>query len=408
MSASAHFSFVSKNSALFLTHLSRCRQMPEGDPERNARLGVRARRWARAKRKRRAADASASPIVEFRVVSYNVLAQTYAQTLARALYRVGSHRLEWASRSRALSEELNVLNPDVLCVQEVEEASWKTLGKELSTRGLVRGAFTKREGSSMKRDGCAIFYRREIFDCEFKEDVSFAKYGLGENAACIMILKHRRRDDFRIVVANAHLLFNPKRGDVKVGQLRVLLDMVAKIKAGIHERGITSHCIVCGDFNFSPESPLYDFVLCGKMDLEAVNRRELSGSLVDGSAGEDETHDADDYLHGETMTSISRMGWDLQGLSLALGTKKFESFVARHSLKRELRSAYVTVTDREPAFTTCHSKFCGTNDYIWHSRSLEPTRVLQCPQLEDVVRHGKLPSVRYASDHVSIAADFCT
>ena len=162
--------------------------MPEGDPERNARLGVRARRWARAKRKRRAADASASPIVEFRVVSYNVLAQTYAQTLARALYRVGSHRLEWASRSRALSEELNVHNPDVLCVQEVEEASWKTLGKELSTRGLVRGAFTKREGSSMKRDGCDIFYRREIFDCEFKEDFSFDKYGLGENAACFMIL----------------------------------------------------------------------------------------------------------------------------------------------------------------------------------------------------------------------------
>ena len=41
------------------------------------------------------------------------------------------------------------------------------------------------------------------------------------------------------------------------------------------------------------------------------------------------------------------------------------TWVARHPLK--LCSAYSEVTGNEPPYTTCHSKFLGTVDYMWYT-----------------------------------------
>ena len=38
-------------------------------------------------------------------------------------------------------------------------------------------------------------------------------------------------------------------------------------------------------------------------------------------------------------------------------------WLAEHPLP--LQSAYKTVLGAEPAFTSCHSKFIGTVDYVW-------------------------------------------
>ena len=39
--------------------------------------------------------------------------------------------------------------------------------------------------------------------------------------------------------------------------------------------------------------------------------------------------------------------------------------ILQHPL--QLRSAYLEVVGTEPEFTSFHSKFCGTVDYIWYS-----------------------------------------
>lgn len=56
------------------------------------------------------------------------------------------------------------------------------------------------------------------------------------------------------------------------------------------------------------------------------------------------------------------------------------TWVARHPLK--LRSAYSEVTGAEPPYTTCHSKFLGTVDYMWYTpnvrASAPPGTVTQC------------------------------
>ena len=422
--------------------------MPDGvtPAERHARAGVRARRWSSRKRKRAAAAA-----VEFRLVSYNLLARQYTTQLGRALYRVGAHRLEWSSRAKTLRCELEMLSGDVVCAQEYEEKAWRgneaLLGDEYARAALCeRSGEARGEKRAEKREGCAIFIRRGAFTCETTEKLKFDDYGLGDNAACVVTLRHRARDGFRLVVANAHLLFNPKRGDAKVGQVRVLLATVARIRQDIVDRGLMAHCVICGDFNFSPNSALYHFFSNGRLDLSEVNRRELSGTLVDvlddRNVGDDQVTRIGRSETEDTAIRAFNQGWGASQLALALGDRstpfpsrtgvELESasqsatqkrgtdveqvknlmrltpggFTVHHAFEAELSSAYVAVAGGEPAFTTCHNKFCGTNDYIWYTSNLEPTRVLQSPSLDDVLRYGKLPSVRYASDHVSIGADF--
>ena len=285
-----------------------------------------------------------------------------------------------------------------------------------------------------------------MFECESSENVSFANHGLGDNAACVVTLRHRKRKDIRIVIANGHLIFNPKRGDVKVGQARMLLATAAKMRQRSIDRGFDTHCLVCGDFNISPTGPLYDFFRDGHLDLSAVRRRELSGTLVDNDKDEDEhscecERDNIDIASEteEVAMRAFRNGWDAQGIALALGDRQTPfpcrtnvpltitdrasnvkevdeiremmrwtsgGCVIHHALAGELKSSYVTVDGREPTFTTCHAKFTGTNDFIWHTDKLKPIRVLRCPNIDEVVRHGRLPSVRYASDHISLVTDF--
>ena len=315
--------------------------MPESEAERNARLGVRARTWAHASSRKRSAPSRDA--VEFRVASYNTLACGYASELRRSLYRVATHRLEWSSRSKTLAAELKILATDVLCVQEYEEETWRTMRRTLDGLSYSRER-VRRAASAEKRDGCAIFYRSDVFECESSENVSFANHGLGDNAACVVTLRHRKRKN-RIVIRERPLNLQSEEGDVKVGQARMLLATAAKMRQRSIDRGFDTHCLVCGDFNISPTGPLYDFFRDGHLDLSAVRRRELSGTLVDNDKDEDEhscecERDNIDIASEteEVAMRAFRNGWDAQGIALALGDRQ-TPFPCRTNVP-------LTITDR--------------------------------------------------------------
>ena len=75
-------------------------------------------------------------------------------------------------------------------------------------------------------------------------------------------------------------------------------------------------------------------------------------------------------------------------------------------------SAYAAATGAEPAFTSAHTRFLGTVDYIWFTDQpltgsgarLAPARVLAPPPLAALP--AGLPTRQYGSDHLAVAADF--
>src|SRR3569832_822859 len=98
-------------------------------------------------------------------------------------------------------------------------------------------AYKKRTGS--KPDGCATFWRKSMFSCEFIDDVEYQvpKTFLDrDNVGLIVrLVFHEPVGDSkqcrRLLVANTHLLFNPARGDIKLCQLALLLARLRKVNS---------------------------------------------------------------------------------------------------------------------------------------------------------------------------------
>jgi hypothetical protein len=87
----------------------------------------------------------------------------------------------------------------------------------------------------------------------------------------------------RLVIANIHVLFNPKRGDIKLAQVRTMLEAAHALAA---PRAGAAPVVCCGDFNSAAGSPLHEFVLQGAFDLRRTERRRVSGQVeVAGRSG---------------------------------------------------------------------------------------------------------------------------
>lgn len=67
-----------------------------------------------------------------------------------------------------------------------------------------------------------------------------------------------------ICVANTHLLYNPRRGDIKLAQLAILLAEISRLSR--LPDGSTNPVVLCGDFNSTPWSPLYSFLTRGCLE----------------------------------------------------------------------------------------------------------------------------------------------
>ena len=154
-------------------------------------------------------------------------------------------------------------------------------------------------------------------------------YHLRSVVISVCLTQTTSHDAQGFLVANTHVLFNTKRGDIKLGQLRVILnELVAAAAAaaaggagaeaeaatsvptesggatGVHRTGAdageegeedeedsgrrgraprlgstAAHlpCVFAGDFNTAPGSGLYRYLRSGRLELAAEDRRELSG-----------------------------------------------------------------------------------------------------------------------------------
>ena len=125
-------------------------------------------------------------------------------------------------------------------------------------------------------DGCGTFYKMLKFDCGKTVLVEYLKPGIDvfdrDNVGLLLLLqpKHFRvgSDRPQLCVANTHLLFNPRRGDVQLAQLMMLfaeIDLLATydIASTMPWNPSYHSVVICGDFNVVPFSGLYDFIRRG-------------------------------------------------------------------------------------------------------------------------------------------------
>jgi CCR4-NOT transcription complex subunit 6 len=103
---------------------------------------------------------------EIRVLCYNVLAESYA--LPDRINYCPVWALQWEYRKHRLLKEITSYDPDIMCLQEVESEQFRTFFQpELASRGysgVFRPKSRHRTMDDWRRvDGCATFYRKEMF-----------------------------------------------------------------------------------------------------------------------------------------------------------------------------------------------------------------------------------------------------
>ena len=337
-----------------------------------------------------------------RVLSWNLLADTLCREHRRELYPDQSWQvLDGKCRLDAATDEIVRHKPTLACLQEVDNDA--SLRSRLEPHGYDV-AFARRTGG--RADGCALVWRRDAATpVEPVFSLNMRDLGLKDNVLQLatFALRHTQR---LLCVANTHVLFNPKRGDVKLAQVRVACDALAALA----KRHNNAPALFCGDFNATPGSPLHTFAVGGALDVARVRRKDVSGQLVpSGSSPSPET-----AVPNEPWTAAAaRNGWD-DADSLARALNGAPDGVARHALAdAPLRSAYAAAgaggLHGEAPWTSAHRKFFGTCDYVLYTPPLVATRVLLPPDarsLQPGAGGSLLPNRRWPSDHVSLVAEF--
>jgi CCR4-NOT transcription complex subunit 6 len=193
-------------------------------------------------------------------------------------------------------------------------------------------------------------------DLHRSEDV-LNRVMIKDNIAVLTLLEKKETGD-RILVANAHLHWDPVYSDVKVIQTALLLDEVEKM-VGVWSKQYQCNSIsvlLCGDFNSLPDS--------GPVEL-----------LSNGSISPD---------HKE-----------LQGFNYS----PFADRGLKHGLK--LKSSYALCDDIE--FTNFTPMFKGIIDYVWYdSSSMIITGLLGGIDKLYANKTVGFPNPHHPSDHIPL------
>jgi CCR4-NOT transcription complex subunit 6 len=95
----------------------------------------------------------------------------------------------------------------------------------------------------------------------------------------VALLEHRQTGA-RLIVANAHIFWDPVYKDVKLVQVAILMDEIAKVgdrfaklparrdldvEPPTYTDGSKIPTIVCGDFNSIPDSGVYEYLSKGHL-----------------------------------------------------------------------------------------------------------------------------------------------
>ncbi|KAI8542942.1 hypothetical protein RHMOL_Rhmol08G0179400 [Rhododendron molle] len=214
------------------------------------------------------------------LVSYNILAVENASKHQDLYSKVPPKYLDWDRRKKLLYEEICRYSASILCFQAslsiFEVDRFCDIDNLLQKDGF-RGVYQARTGEA--RDGCAIFWKNELYTLLHQESIEFQMFGLRNNVAQLCVLKMTQDQSSStldtkaspacqsrsLLVGNIHVLFNPKRGDIKLGQIRLFLKKAHELS---QEWG-NIPVVLVGDFNSMPQSAMYQFLASAEVSFRS-------------------------------------------------------------------------------------------------------------------------------------------
>lgn len=212
----------------------------------------------------------------FTVASYNILAQDLLESHPELYAGIPRQCLEWSHRKRCILNEIGRLQPDILCIQEMQSDHLEGFTETLRQRFTFDRVFKKRTGSE-KTDGCAIFFNSDLFQLietrtvEYNQQIRLLDR---DNIGIILKLRSRANPKSIFIVGTTHLLYNPKRMDIKLAQVHVLLSELEQMAYNGNKDNGYYPIILTGDFNLAPNSPPYKLLAHGQLDYRDLPQQQ--------------------------------------------------------------------------------------------------------------------------------------
>lgn len=395
------------------------------------------RKWKRFGKEKLQADTDDTFV--FRLLSFNILAQNLLEAHSY-LYRQHDRRaLPWEVRKPLLLQEILGTQADVICLQEVQEDH---LTEFLKPFKELRYKYLYKKRTNDKTDGLLLLYRSDKFNL-----VDYAKVELyqpdierlnRDNVGIVAKLSLCNSPNTQIVITTTHLLFNPKRNDVRLAQTQLLLAEIERMSFIENTPSGPKYLpiIFCGDFNLEPHTGVYKFLTTGSFkyygkgrNLEYDKYRGLSNSLIpprlyitdncqyfhllikriresaiEEAKKKDPKQDTlrDSDIFKETKLDINKR--EPQHLEIAQDHHvTFSSGTLTHPFK--LRSIYKHVNKHGDKEATTNQGEWITVDYIFYS-DVEPVEKYTLPTIEKCTSLPTIPNFAVGSDHLCLGTSF--
>ena len=219
-----------------------------------------------------------------RVVQYNILCDSLLPVSTHIVEEdlKKYHYFSWENRSKKILEELKTLNADLISLIEFENDP--NFIKELNNYGYEL-AFKPRTGKHS--EGCAIAWKNDKYEMldllsigfNMNKDVKnindvFSR----DNIALIGIFKLKNIENMIIIFSNTHLVFNTKRGEIKLGQTYQLVMALEELRKKYEDEMKNKvYIIFASDLNCVPKSGVYKLLTTGELNCNQINKIFVSG-----------------------------------------------------------------------------------------------------------------------------------
>ncbi|KAK0084782.1 hypothetical protein PV326_006154 [Microctonus aethiopoides] len=317
----------------------------------------------------------------FRITSYNILANTYADSdYSRGVLfpYCPPYALTIDYRKLLVIKELIGYNSDIICLQEVDKKVYENdMKPALSSLNYDSIFNTKGELS----EGLAILYNKirfelldtkmemmsenvysnEIFKSVWEKITNehTQKRFLNRNTSVLIVtLRSLENPKEILVIGNTHLYFHPDADHIRLLQAYYALTACQSTAANIQEKHPEHNVtlMLCGDFNSTPIDGVY----------ELLTKKCIPEDHKDWNSNESQKVDGVSLVHDLSLAS-------------ACGTPEYTNFTI---------------------------EFADCLDYIFYeSNKLNVTQVVPMPSKDELTLHGAIPSVVFPSDHIAICAD---
>lgn len=258
-------------------------------------------------------------------------------------------------------------------------------------------------------DGCAVFYKakkyilldKQVFDFntiainrpDMKKDHDIFNRVMPKDNIGMLCFFESRQTGARMIVANAHLAWEPELADVKLVQTAILMDCVSKYA---EKYARWPECLDKKFIQLAAEDEEVE-VLPGPAPSQEYRNNTDIPLLICGDYNS--TSDSSVF----ELLAKGRVSPDHPDF----GERQYGNFT-REGIEHpfHLRSSYSLGNDNVMPFTNYVPNFNGVIDYIWYSsNSLELISVLGPPDMKYLERVPGFPNYHFPSDHLHLMSE---